>query len=93
MIFSYTFQSQFTQFSLSGSQTFFGKLLAPFFQKNQHLYKASLAQSLPFMGFYVCLKYLHKFQSHPVYLEVICIVFVISVNKTNKITKVLITSL
>jgi hypothetical protein len=35
-----------------------------FLEKYQHLYKAS---SLPFMGFYHRLKYLHNIQSHSVY--------------------------
>jgi hypothetical protein len=33
----------------------------------QHLYKALLAQSLPIVEFYHWLKYLHNFQSHPVF--------------------------
>jgi hypothetical protein len=38
-----------------------------FLEKYQHLYKASLAQSLPFVGFYHRLKYLNVIQSHSVY--------------------------
>jgi hypothetical protein len=38
-----------------------------FLEKYQNLYKALLAQSLPFIEFYHRLKYLHNLQSHPVY--------------------------
>jgi hypothetical protein len=38
-----------------------------FLEKYQHLYKALLAQSLLFVGFYHRIKYLHNLQSHPVY--------------------------
>jgi hypothetical protein len=43
--------------------------LVPFHRNNQHLYKALLAQSLLFVGFYHRLKYLHHLQSHPVYVR------------------------
>jgi hypothetical protein len=42
----------------------------PFLEKYQHLYKASLDQSLPFVGFYHKLKYLHNLQSHSVHTRV-----------------------
>jgi hypothetical protein len=38
-----------------------------FLEKYQHLYKASMAQSLPIVEFYHWLKYLDNFQSHPVH--------------------------
>jgi hypothetical protein len=39
------------------------------FEKYQHLLKALLAQSSPFVVFYHRLKYLHNFQNHPVYIK------------------------
>jgi hypothetical protein len=40
-----------------------------FLEKYQHLYKASLAQSLPFVGFYHIYTYLHNLQSDSVTLK------------------------
>jgi hypothetical protein len=46
----------------------FLKNFSPLFhEKNQHLYNALLAQSLPFVGFCHRLKYLRNFQNLPVY--------------------------
>jgi hypothetical protein len=43
---------------------FFQNFEPLFLEKYPYLYKASLAKSLPFVGFYHRLKYLHNLQSH-----------------------------
>jgi hypothetical protein len=48
---------------------FFWKTFSLFFLENyQPLYMGLLAQSLPIVEFHRWLKYLHNFQSHPIYM-------------------------
>jgi hypothetical protein len=63
-VYYYYFRPVFSK-KFSGSQTFFEKLSLSL-EKYQHLYKALLAQSLLFVGFYHWFKYLHNLESHPV---------------------------